>query len=1218
MLTNNRIWALVMAAMVAVASVPAGAPAQVYAVESSAEESAREAGEADTNTEEKNEPETEEGISEAGDTESTLIEVDEVADAETTGSTETDAVVDDVDATAGSTEAADTAVEPVEEVDADVEVAETAGSTDAATGSTGEEENAAAHVNGTITIEGEDSNALNIEGDGHSADELFAAYVEQAFGISKKPVKLKAARRAARRLDGLNCAMYSLLASYVNSIADGERESTEFEITVESLESDSVQLSWTAEELGVTSLGTVDENGEATLSDEAFEAARERSGYDLNLIVGSLMADFPYQMYWYDKTQPISWGGFDLTAEYDENGINRIGASGAVTICFPVASDYAAGEYAVDLTIGRSVRDAVQNAEAIIEEFSGESDYQKLRGYFSKICDFVSYNQEAADGNADYGDPWQLIWVFDGDPSTNVVCEGYAKAFQYLCDKTAFDGDISCISVSGNMESESDAGPHMWNIVRMENGLNYLVDLTNCDGYNIGAPDKLFLVGVLDEYSGSVSAGYILTLDRGTISYSYDDLTLSLYDDSELQLAFGNYKDTIGYPEAYEKTVNGIKYRIEQGRATVIGYTGTPVNVVLPESVDNYPVIEIGSMAFDKCKSLKSIKIPRTVEVIADCEENFDGAFYGCKKLTSVEFADDSSLRVLGRRSFEKCTALSRINLPGSLREINESALDGCQSITDLVLPEGLELIGQNALSNLGITTLHIPSTTTMLSWYFAYDCANLEHITVAEGNEKLKVVDDVLYYFSQWYTMQAGVDDSLTDNGECWGLFLYPLQKKDTSYTLWKEAGGIGDGSEIGRNKYIKKINLCNAEFNANEIRCEFTVGSDNPYHTMSGGLLLSKDGKQLVKAPMTKTGELVVPGSVVTVLEGSLSHTKYSTIRFSEGVKKIENYTFSESAVKKVVFAKSVQSIGFGAFYKCDQLAEVYVLNPKCVIDEEIIGMTTLSNPVFYGYTGSKTRDYTNATGRPFRSINKLYISNTSKNIRFGDSFTLKLYYGPDAPAATWKSSNPKVASVKNGVVKGLGLGTSTITARCADGKMISCKVTVVKRVFLPNVILSKTAFTYNGKAQKPTVVVKEGTKVIAARNYKVTYSKGLKNVGAYKVTVELQGNYSGVKTVTYKIVPKGTAVSKIAAGRKSFRVRWRKQTVQTTGYQVSYSQDKTFKKGVKTKTVKGASQTLAEVSGLAGGKYYYVRVRTYKKIGKVSYFSGWSKAVAVKVKP
>ena len=34
-----------------------------------------------------------------------------------------------------------------------------------------------------------------------------------------------------------------------------------------------------------------------------------------------------------------------------------------------------------------------------------------------------------------YGDPWQLIYVFDDDPDTNVVCEGYAKAFKYEADE---------------------------------------------------------------------------------------------------------------------------------------------------------------------------------------------------------------------------------------------------------------------------------------------------------------------------------------------------------------------------------------------------------------------------------------------------------------------------------------------------------------------------------------------------------------------------------------------------------------------------------------------------------------------------------------------------------------------------------------------------------------------------------------------------------------
>ena len=63
----------------------------------------------------------------------------------------------------------------------------------------------------------------------------------------------------------------------------------------------------------------------------------------------------------------------------------------------------------------------------------------------------MSYDQSSAGGGASYGDPWQLVYVFDGDPSTNVVCEGYAKAFQYLCDLTRFDGDVTCRTVSGTM-----------------------------------------------------------------------------------------------------------------------------------------------------------------------------------------------------------------------------------------------------------------------------------------------------------------------------------------------------------------------------------------------------------------------------------------------------------------------------------------------------------------------------------------------------------------------------------------------------------------------------------------------------------------------------------------------------------------------------------------------------------------------------------------------
>ena len=170
-------------------------------------------------------------------------------------------------------------------------------------------------------------------------------------------------------------------------------------------------------------------------------------------------------------------------------------------------------------------------------------------------------------------------------------------------------------------------------------------------------------------------------------------------------------------------------------------------------------------------------------------------------------------------------------------------------------------------------------------------------------------------------------------------------------------------------------------------------------------------------------------------------------------------------------------------------------------------------------------------------------------------------------------------------------------------------------------PTVSISASAYTWNGKAKKPVVTVKDGSTKLAASDYTVTY-KNNKNVGKGSAVVTLKGNYSGTKTVTFKINPKGTSLSKVTSAKKAATVKWKKQSSKMsssriTGYQIQLATNSKFTKGKKTVNVNGYKTVSKKVTGLKGGKKYYVKIRTYKTIGKTKYYSPWSKVKTVKTK-
>ena len=91
----------------------------------------------------------------------------------------------------------------------------------------------------------------------------------------------------------------------------------------------------------------------------------------------------------------------------------------------------------------------------------------------------------------------------------------------------------------------------------------------------------------------------------------------------------------------------------------------------------------------------------------------------------------------------------------------------------------------------------------------------------------------------------------------------------------------------------------------------------------------------------------------------------------------------------------------------------------------------------------------------------------------------------------------------------------------------------------------------------------------------------------------------------------------MTKLTKGKKQLTVRWTKQAIQTTGYQLQYSTAKNFKSGTKTVKAGSAKITTKKLTKLKTGKKYYVRIRTYRTVSGKTYYSSWSKALSAKVK-
>lgn len=96
-----------------------------------------------------------------------------------------------------------------------------------------------------------------------------------------------------------------------------------------------------------------------------------------------------------------------------------------------------------------------------------------------------------------------------------------------------------------------------------------------------------------------------------------------------------------------------LRFEIVSQTAVVTGYEGRGATLVIPESVDGYPVVWIGKKAFLSCKTLREIRLPESLAGIGDW------AFAYCAGLTDITLP--YRRLEIGQGVFKECTALTRI-----------------------------------------------------------------------------------------------------------------------------------------------------------------------------------------------------------------------------------------------------------------------------------------------------------------------------------------------------------------------------------------------------------------------------------------------------------------------------------------------------------------------------------------------------------------------------
>ena len=389
---------------------------------------------------------------------------------------------------------------------------------------------------------------------------------------------------------------------------------------------------------------------------------------------------------------------------------------------------------------------------------------------------------------------------------------------------------------------------------------------------------------------------------------------------------------------ADENITDYLTYEINDGEVIITDCDESVIgDVVIPDTIEGYPVTAIGELAFANCFKLEGIKFPESLTEIGD------SSFSMCISLEEISLPE--SLETIGSNAFGDCYSIEKIVLPDSIRSIGDYAFAFCINIESINIPSGLSVMNEGILSGCyTLKSISIPANVKSIKEGAIEACLSLEDIyiynPIADINDR--AIDTEGIRFSD--ITAAEYADMFAELNKMYVSDDYSEEEIAEKEQECEDASDEAEDCVL--DVVIHGYNNSSASFYAQQNEIAFNAFEGSPdsslclsYEIIDGEVTITDcydqfSGDMVIPetiegCPVTAIADeafaevyllesILIPETVTSIGAGAFASCFcLKNINIPSGVTEIKDYTFSSCySLEEITLPDTITTIGEGAF--------------------------------------------------------------------------------------------------------------------------------------------------------------------------------------------------------------------------------------------------------------------------------------------------------------